>query len=107
MAAVKLLTIDATNTVIKIRGGVGGMYKHVAHKLRMEALSTTPAALIDSSFKNSFRLHWSKAPNFGYGKMTVSIADVNRLPVSGIDIFTHQFAFVVWAKSNFGFCNQY
>ena len=72
MNAIKLVTLDVTNTILKVKGGVGGVYKQVAATLGLNSLSHVPADQITSNFKSSFKRHWLKRPNFGYGQMTVS-----------------------------------
>ena len=71
MGPVRLVTLDVTNTLLKVKGGVGGMYTYIADQLNIDSLSQVPVDKINSSFKESFKQHWGATPNFGYGEMTV------------------------------------
>lgn len=72
-AVTRLVTLDVTNTIVKVRGGVGGMYKHVGNKMMLQKVAEASTELINSSFKTSFKQNWSAHPNFGFGLISVSL----------------------------------
>lgn len=70
MRALKLITLDVTNTILRVKNGVPGAYKEVGKSFGI--LNKTAVETIDICFKQSFKEMWELSPNFGYGKISVS-----------------------------------
>jgi len=75
MRNVGLITIDVTNTILKVKNGVGGTYKEIARRCQAEGMQLTTigevsASTIDAHFMKAFKHSWKAFPNFGYGHMT-------------------------------------
>lgn len=70
LSAVRLISLDVTNTILKVRGEVGGIYKSVAAQYGL--LNSTSAQNINQKFRENFHQNWRSYPNFGYGEMCVS-----------------------------------
>lgn len=76
-SAVRLISLDVTNTIIRVRGGVGGVYKTIANDFSL--LHDTSADEISTQFREIFHEQWKKQPNFGYGSISVSIGRVKYI----------------------------
>ncbi|KAF6027712.1 hypothetical protein EB796_013975 [Bugula neritina] len=70
--ATKLVLLDVTNTIIKVKGGVGRVYRQLANDMQLNYFKLADTEIINSRFKMAFSNHWSQYPNFGFGKMPVS-----------------------------------
>ena len=71
LSAVRLISLDVTNTILRVRGGVGGMYKSVASQYGL--LNETSEENINKEFRHTFHKLWTSYPNFGYGMIKVSL----------------------------------
>ncbi|XP_032219533.2 haloacid dehalogenase-like hydrolase domain-containing protein 3 [Nematostella vectensis] len=58
----RLITLDATNTLFRVRGSVGYQYAKSAMDQLGYQLS---AANIDKEFRKAYKMYWTKYPNFG------------------------------------------
>jgi REG-2-like HAD superfamily hydrolase len=61
MSQIKLITFDATNTLFKVCGSVGGIYVNTAYKYGIKA----DPEKIENNFKKAFKQSNSEYPNFG------------------------------------------
>lgn len=57
----KLLTLDATNTILRVAGSVGQQYAHVAKKFNV----TLDVLSLNEAFKGVWQSHSRLYPNFG------------------------------------------